>query len=586
MLSYFPTVYPEELLYSVLARYHRHVGSPGPVHTQQALFDNRRVIATYDLPGHLQLLAQRIPPDRELNCDRIINTLTLYPYFTAFEPPYLQSKVRQAMKQGKIENLHVKLGLAAFRVGRITRLRFCHECTHEMRVRYGETYWRRDHQLPSVMVCPEHGCLLQESEVSFTQHSRHEFIAATSRNCLYHARAIVSEPNLSSSVMLNLHRLARLSADLLNHPPTSRTYAGWTYFYRSRMLEVGLARASNTMNQQLFHEKFRSFYGETLDALPNVLENGEIGGEWLATMVRKHRKASHPLFHLLVQDFIAQSAVNVTPFGKGPWPCLNPLAQHQSSLSIKTISLHRNHGKSVGVFSCFCGYVYTRNFDVTTGKIGSTRFSHYGPLLEPALRRYVDEGMGLRSVGRALQIDPKTVLRLARELDIVVPWKLVQTVQKRINSEIVPCNELADKPLPSSQIMSVCKKAKNGYTRHNWVNIDQRLVVKLRRLVNIILVENPPVRISIAELERRVGKRNWFAKRQHRLPMTMAYLKDTVESTEEFQIRRIYWAISELEREGNVKAWQVMRKAGLRSDNLERISAILELPPNTLGIAA
>ncbi|MDO8775302.1 MAG: TniQ family protein, partial [Burkholderiaceae bacterium] len=100
MLAYFPKVYPGELLYSVLARYHLHVGTPGPMHTLDALFGNRKVISTFDLPGHLQSLADRIPPDCDLSVDRVIDTLTLFSYFTAFEPPALQEKVRGAMRGG------------------------------------------------------------------------------------------------------------------------------------------------------------------------------------------------------------------------------------------------------------------------------------------------------------------------------------------------------------------------------------------------------------------------------------------------------------------------------------------------------
>ena len=87
MLAYFPKVYPGEMLYSVLARYDQHIGTPGPMHTLDALFGNRKVIATFDLPGHLQSLADRIPSDRGLSVDHIIDTLTLFPYFTAFVPP-------------------------------------------------------------------------------------------------------------------------------------------------------------------------------------------------------------------------------------------------------------------------------------------------------------------------------------------------------------------------------------------------------------------------------------------------------------------------------------------------------------------
>jgi hypothetical protein len=574
MLSYFPAIYPGELLYSVLARYHRHVGLPGSMHTLENLFGNSKVTATLDLPGHLQLLASRIPAERGLTVDRMIDTLTLYPYFIAFEPPSLQTNVRQAMKLGTVENLHIRLGLVAFRVARINRLRFCPECAQEMLTSHGELYWRRDHQLPSVLVCPRHARPLLESSVSFSQHSRHEFVAATPENCPPQARPII--PLIEHTVVAHLQRLARLSAELLDNPPISRTFSGWTALYRSQMLEIGLARSISTMDQQRLEEEFRSFYGRALGLLPNVMDANEFAGDWLAAMVRKHRKANHPLYHLLVQDFLAQRERKISPFGTGPWSCLNPLAQHSSPTPIKSMTQHRNRNNTVGVFACTCGYAYTRCLYSTTGTLGPPRFLRYGPLLEPALRKLVASGSSLRETGRALQLDPKTVVLFARNLGVAVPWALV--LPGKISSKDTPNQKSVEIPAPDEP--SSPRRRKPARALHDWDEIDRTWVAKLRALVASVSKESPPVRITVAELERRADLRGWLLKRKHHLPLTMAFLDQVVEGVEKFQLRRIHWAIIELEQDGGpVKAWKVMRMAGLRSDSLDRINSALEAAP-------
>lgn len=582
MLSYFPAIYPGELLYSVLARYRRHVGLPGTMRTLETLFGNRKAIAAFDLQGHLQALADRIPAERGLTVGRMIDTLTLFQYFVAFEPPSLQTKVRQLMMRGTVENLHLRLGLAAFRIERINRLRFCPECTREMSSSYGELYWRRDHQLPSVLICPEHGCPLLGSAVSFPQYGRHEFIAATSENCPRHTRPVVRL--MDQSEFTHLHHLACLSVQLLDNPPKPLTFAGWTAFYRSRMMKTGLARSSGTMDQQRFDQEFRDFYGRTLELLPNVMEGNDFIGNWLPAMVRKHRKATHPLYHLLVQNFLAQRAQHISPFGKGFWPCLNPLARHLSSTPIKEVVRHRNHNKTVGVFVCSCGYVYTRCFDSATGTLGQPRFQHYGPLLDPVLRKLVVEGASLREIGRILQLDPKTVVRLAHEMGIAVSWKLAPSGR----GDIAPTSAKSTKKLPpDKRSNSVRSREKSDFLRLEWAEIDHTWVARLNALVPIIRHENPPVRITVAEMERRVGQRGWLLKRRQRLPQTMAFLDCTVERVDDFQARRIYWAIAELEQEaGPVKAWKVMRKAGLRSGSLERINAILVVMAASWNVAA
>ena len=355
MLAYFPAIYPNELLYSVLARYHLHMGMPHVSSTLESLFGNRKVIAAFDLPGNLQALAERIPSERKLSAERMIDELTLYPYFSAFEPPKIQKVVRQAMIKGDVEGVYLRLGLAAFRIERLKKLRFCPDCADEMQVRYGELYWRRDHQLSSALVCARHGALLLESSVNFTSYSRHEFIAATKANCPIDALPVICIDASKQGVLKHLQRLSARSAELLTQPPKCRTFAGLTTLYRSQMLESGFAKSVLTMNQQALEQEFRNFYGDALDVLPMVIGEGEFVNGWLATMVRKHRKANHPLYHLLLQDFFAQRENYQPVFGKGPWPCINPLARHQDSNQIKAIQQHRNHGKTVGVFSCQWG---------------------------------------------------------------------------------------------------------------------------------------------------------------------------------------------------------------------------------------
>ncbi|ADL55255.1 TnsD family Tn7-like transposition protein [Gallionella capsiferriformans] len=574
MLSYFPAVYPGELLYSVLARYHRHTGLPGSMHTMETLFGKQQVIASIDLQGNLQELADRIPTERNLTANHLIDTLTLFPYVAAFEPPSLQAKVRQAMMRGIVKNLHIRLGLTASRVGRIESFRFCLECTQKMIASHGEMYWRRDHQLSSVLVCPEHGCLLLESNLSFVQHSRHEFIAATRANCPQHARPVI--PMVDNKTLSHLQSLARLSTELLESPPTPRTFAGWTVFYRDRMIETGLALSDCRMDQQRFSQEFRNFYGRTLELFKNLLDGNGFSGNWLKIMVRKHRKASHPIYHLLVQNFLALRERHVSRFGTGPWACLNPLAQHRTATPIKEVTEHNNHGKITGVFTCNCGYVYTRSFNSATSEVGPPRFQQYGPLLKPALRKLIDDGVSRRKIGQILQLDPKTVFRLTRALDIEKQSKQCKSPSKDAPLKIPAKNTSIKKQLASSPGKNI-----SASFRRDWVEVDEACIAKLSSLPALIYKESPPVRITFAELNRRIGKRDWLLTHQHLLPQTKAFLDRTLENLENFQLRRIRWAIQELESAGRpVKAWQVLRKTGLRStDYREKINVELESAP-------
>ena len=66
-------------------------------------------------------------------------------------------------------------------------------------------------------------------------------------------------------------------------------------------------------------------------------------------------------------------------------------------------------------------------------------------------------------------------------------------------------------------------------------------------------------------------------KHLRKLPRTKAYLESVKETVEDFQIRRIEWAIAELDRQGEeILEWKIMRLACLRTDCSDRVKKYLE----------
>jgi hypothetical protein len=409
MLAYFPAIYPDELLYSVLARYYLHVGLPPIANSHETLFGRRSAIASYDLIGSLNILAERIPVERGLSTEALLN-MTLYPYCVDFEPGEVRTKVEQDLKEGKVSGNHLRLGLATFRIARLTHLRFCAVCNEEMLLRYGEVYWRRSHQLASVLVCPDHGISLQQSSVYLNKESRHAFIAASINNC-----PALTSPYLfnskSESVLTHLIQMSHLSIEILEGT-TPKSFDEWTIYYRARMLSAGLAKSACTINQQSFCEEFKQYYAETLSCFPHVIDGDSYPNQWLQSLVRRHRKAIHPLYHLLLQNFLNQRQEVEPLFGTGPWSCPNPLVIHPKQYPITQINFHRNHGRVVARFNCHCGYVYTRWYDPASKQFGPARFLKYGPSVLPVLLSMVGLKKSLRAIGRALRLDPKTVIKL------------------------------------------------------------------------------------------------------------------------------------------------------------------------------
>jgi hypothetical protein len=48
---FFPTPYRDELIYSVIARYHVYSGNPGHIHTLEDLFNTRGITSSIEFQG-------------------------------------------------------------------------------------------------------------------------------------------------------------------------------------------------------------------------------------------------------------------------------------------------------------------------------------------------------------------------------------------------------------------------------------------------------------------------------------------------------------------------------------------------------
>lgn len=128
---------------------------------QEYLFDSTVAKSTIKFPG-LAPFASR------LNCsaDVLIKEHTNFPYKTAFQSGAQKDVIRDALLERPSDlNMQRSFGLIAgpcpgFTAG---ELRFCGICMSEAETAYGERYWRRVHQIPLVLVCPDHGCVLRKS---------------------------------------------------------------------------------------------------------------------------------------------------------------------------------------------------------------------------------------------------------------------------------------------------------------------------------------------------------------------------------------------------------------------------------------
>ena len=184
MISYFPQIYPDELLYSQLARYYYKSGYMAYIFAAEDLFESRWVrpdiefLNSYTQDAH-GVITKNLP------LYEVIIKHTMFPYYGRFLGKERRNKAFSALvnMQSGYRNL-----LVIPKTNKARYLRYCPLCVSEDRQRYGETYWHRMHQMIGVDACPIHFCSLINSDILISSKASPRFVTAeeaASENCGY-----------------------------------------------------------------------------------------------------------------------------------------------------------------------------------------------------------------------------------------------------------------------------------------------------------------------------------------------------------------------------------------------------------------
>lgn len=558
MLAYFPEILEDELLYSAFARLGGHRGLATASQLMDDLFGRGHAVATFDLPGGIGALARRLDPATGLDAEAIIGRTTLFNFHAAFVSPEVRMGVRRAMVESSV-GVHLRLGIAASRVPPVRALRYCPACVAAMSADGGERYWRRAHQLPGIVVCPDHGERLVRSDVVAGRTRRHGFVSADEAI----GGAPVAAAPIPGPVRARLQQLSVAAAGLLHGGMPGRDPAETSELYRSRLASVGLANGAK-VDQAGLRDAFLAHWGAALHHVPG-LAPGEAGDDgWLASLVRPRPRAAHPVQHLLLRLFLDARGAVEPPFGHGPWPCRNPLVPHVGEPVVASLRIRRDRAVLYGDFTCGCGYVYTRRVD-PDGRVGPPRYRTFGPALAPAIAAAVAAGEGLRPLSRRVGLDPKTLMREAGLAGIPTSWRLSPsgTTERR-----APPRRTAAAGQRAGRVR------RHGGRARDWSVADRRIARAVAAEAMALRSTLPPQRVTFVELERRLAAPAWIRDRRAKLPLTVERINAHVEGTEAFRRRRLEWTVSEaMDEVGGVSASEILRRAGLPAAWMPRVRA-------------
>lgn len=615
--GFFPTLQPDELLYSGCARYFERSGFAS---VKSALFDLFSVAtagAIVDLPCRLSEFEAALPKGHGYKCERLIDEHTLAPFFCAFLPPERARRIRRDMLGNNGPTLHRRIGLTANRVPFRDRLRFCPLCA---RGEVDEPYWHRLHQLPGVEVCPQHEVFLEEGE-AFTRHDRNGWRLLTACESIrtVPARCVDSE-NPAHAILL---ALARDAEWLLNHPGLYKEPNALRNRYLRLMIDRKLATYSGSIRVIKLLKIFKDHVPVPLLKLLNCELAGrdKLKENWLLRLVRQPRHAQHPLHHLLLVNLLGSTAEQFFAlpgelkfFGDMPWPCLNPAASHyrEDCVTDCRVTFRGKDMRPVGTFTCDCGFIFARTGPDTCSedrfRIG--RMKSFGTVWEDELKRlWRDRVISTSGIARRLEVDPLTVKRYAVRLGLASSERRLgikqlaselllkprktnttgdgQRLQKCRDEWLVALKRFGSQGLKkmraemprlyaylrnhdrewlSSHLPPAGKKRRSSNSV-DWVKRDAQLAEAVMRAAEQIKIKGArrrPILISKSAIARALGKTTLLRQKILKLPLTAAALKEVVETRESYAVRRIHWAASRYQAEDTFPfRWQLILRSNV-----------------------
>jgi hypothetical protein len=612
MIGFFPDPYPDELLYSVCARYHQRAMYRSRAATARDLFGNEGAKIAIDLPGRVRRLITVLPPGHGYSEERLIDEHTLLPFYAPFAPPERLLQLRQDMagdEQGGA--IHGRIGILTSKI-RLESLRFCPLCVEEDRGRYGETYWHRLPQVPGVMACPRHAVWIEQSSQPLFQLGGRKIVAVANQ-VVPAAAARFLDPQLRDH-----HTHLQIARDvdwLLNHHGGTNRLNELQGRYLELLIDCCLATYAGVIWMRRLQTEFLDFYSaQFLDELCCGLDRR---GNWLTRMVRASRSAQHPIQHLLLMRFLGYSAEEFfrlldtpQPFGAGPWPCLNPVCDCYRKQVITTCQVKTmEDGRLIGIFRCECGFSYRRKMPPERkGGEGASWIDAFGPVWEERLRElHRTEKPGYQRLGRRLGVSPLVVKSQAARLGLIQPpsgedgqpelnalpgykrLSLDEAEKRAIHRERL---QRAVKENPAAGRMELKRLEPGAYEwliKHDsqwfdavspprrprsgppptidWKQRDADFAAAARKAAEKLRrTPGRPIRVSKSAIAREIGTIAVVTKRAHLVPQTIAVLEELSESLEEWAIRRIQWAADSFRRENqSATYWRLIQRAGIGS---------------------
>lgn len=599
-LTFFPSRFPDETLHSLLSRYHQLSGNYNERQSLHELLGSHTLVVTSHLPSRLNYLA-KVLPEGACDANTLIDEMTVFPYYRPFLSARQIRLSVMAMRGDNAESLKIRLGLVAGRLGSSNSFRYCDECLAEDADIHGQGYWHRAHQLPGVMVCFQHGCALNKVSDEWIHRNRHSLFLPTHGHVQREAAPV---PVVAGEFPL-LQQLALLSASALQGAHKQIDRAALRDHYLELASRLDLANGSGRLRVNAFCERVFTL----LRSLPDfddfqLLQPATNDAPaWALKLMRKAKGVVHPLKHILLRLCLQdewggqQERPIVTDVKKNTCQKLGQPTEPDFAVDHKRlVSLIVNEGKSLRQCSIIMG------ISVTTLRIAATRFGLSVNSRPKLINREVLQKLKVAlssnpskaDVARQFSVSLVSVYRiLAMFPEIAENHRRCiflcdrQIRRERFLREMKSCNARRagdyawlyrhDRAWMKNTIEMRGRFAVPSSPRVNWPLRDKALANEVFVHTRKLLAQIKPIQITKSAIARSMNEMATFDKYLDRLPLTAGALARVLETTQDFQCRRVSWAAKLIkEQGGDLVAWRLMRKAGIKKEFTANVMQLIE----------
>jgi hypothetical protein len=566
---------------------------------REALFGSRDITAVVDLPGHLQQFVDRLPPNHPYPVCELIRKHTLFPFYAPFVRADRASAAFELLREGA-PGVHRLLNVTGSAVAAPKRLRYCLQCAASARNQFGTAYWHRLHQIPGVVVCPQHEVPLYESGAERRSRIDRNGYRALEAEAQAGTVIQVSDASLEHHI-----RIAREAEWLLASDPFTVDLPTLRSAYRRLLHAKGWIDSIDQLMTQAMERAVLDYYGRAFFAVAGIAYQGAGSGDTWASRVFQLPIFFHaPMRHLVMMGFLGMyasellslthsegdtdgEAVVDTRRGAlshaGPpvpaaGPCRNPVCSQFDSNGIQSLPAISGGPRQIFVQCPICRFAYW--YDANCPGIWGVLET--GDHWDAELRRLVLETrISQGRIAKSLGVSSNLLMRLAWEKRITRPrwlerkWseprrtgergiseakqrehrsamtKLLELYPSAARVELRSLNPTAYAWLDrhdSDWLESVLpeRRPPGGNRNLRWIRKDETLVDRIPHAVATLLTtEERPRRVTVNSIGDQLGMGTSLRAMIDRLPRTRALIERSVESDRDITLRRMRWAAAQ-----------------------------------------